>query len=168
MGCLQVAGESHLPGDRPAGAGPLRRPLQEIGHAYVCLDSINLKSTLGRALQVCSTAVVVAMGVTPMVAGGCSVSMWVTAKARDSGAISSAAQKARPPPHPRSVASRGCGLWCATPMRESPTLSAANGRAASWSPTCSHCHKPAAVRAQGPPGDGHRRVAQGICPGERH
>jgi hypothetical protein len=41
----------------------LRRPLQEIGHAYVCLDSTNLKSTLGRALQVCSTAVVVAMGV---------------------------------------------------------------------------------------------------------
>jgi putative transposase len=41
----------------------LGRPLQESGHAYVYLDATYLKGRLGKALQVCSRAVVVAMGV---------------------------------------------------------------------------------------------------------
>jgi len=41
----------------------LNRPLQESGHAYVYLDATYLKGRLGKALQVCSRAVVVAMGV---------------------------------------------------------------------------------------------------------
>jgi putative transposase len=41
----------------------LSRPLQESGYAYVYLDATYLKGRLGRALQVCSRAVVVAMGV---------------------------------------------------------------------------------------------------------
>jgi putative transposase len=40
----------------------LSRPLQESGYAYVYLDATYLKGRLGRALQVCSRAVVVAMG----------------------------------------------------------------------------------------------------------
>jgi putative transposase len=40
-----------------------RRPLQESGYAYVYLDATDLKGRLGKALQVCSRAVVVAMGV---------------------------------------------------------------------------------------------------------
>ena len=41
----------------------LNRPLQEAGYAYVYLDATYLKGRLGKALQVCSRAVVVAMGV---------------------------------------------------------------------------------------------------------
>ena len=41
----------------------LSRPLQEAGHAYVYLDATYLHGRLGKALQVCSRAVVVAMGV---------------------------------------------------------------------------------------------------------
>ncbi|MDM7937787.1 MAG: IS256 family transposase [Cyanobium sp. CZS 48M] len=41
----------------------LSRPLQESGYAYVYLDATDLKGRLGKALQVCSRAVVVAMGV---------------------------------------------------------------------------------------------------------
>jgi putative transposase len=41
----------------------LNRPLQESGYAYVYLDATYLHGRLGRALQVCSRAVVVAMGV---------------------------------------------------------------------------------------------------------
>jgi putative transposase len=41
----------------------LSRPLQEAGYAYVYLDATYLKGRLGKALQVCSRAVVVAMGV---------------------------------------------------------------------------------------------------------
>jgi transposase-like protein len=41
----------------------LNRPLQETGYAYVYLDATYLKGRLGKALQVCSRAVVVAMGV---------------------------------------------------------------------------------------------------------
>ena len=41
----------------------LRRPLQETGYGYVYLDATYLKGRLGKALQVCSRAVVVAMGV---------------------------------------------------------------------------------------------------------
>lgn len=41
----------------------LGRPLQEAGYAYVYLDATYLKGRLGKALQVCSRAVVVAMGV---------------------------------------------------------------------------------------------------------
>jgi len=41
----------------------LNRPLQESGHAYVYLDATYLHGRLGKALQVCSRAVVVAMGV---------------------------------------------------------------------------------------------------------
>jgi transposase-like protein len=41
----------------------LSRPLQESGYAYVYLDATYLKGRLGKALQVCSRAVVVAMGV---------------------------------------------------------------------------------------------------------
>jgi putative transposase len=41
----------------------LNRPLQETGYAYVYLDATYLHGRLGKALQVCSRAVVVAMGV---------------------------------------------------------------------------------------------------------
>jgi transposase-like protein len=41
----------------------LNRPLQEAGYAYVYLDATYLHGRLGKALQVCSRAVVVAMGV---------------------------------------------------------------------------------------------------------
>jgi transposase-like protein len=41
----------------------LSRPLQEAGYAYVYLDATYLHGRLGKALQVCSRAVVVAMGV---------------------------------------------------------------------------------------------------------
>jgi transposase-like protein len=41
----------------------LRRPLQETGYAYVYLDATYLHGRLGKALQICSRAVVVAMGV---------------------------------------------------------------------------------------------------------
>ncbi len=40
----------------------LSRPLQESGYGYVYLDATYLKGRLGKALQVCSRAVVVAMG----------------------------------------------------------------------------------------------------------
>ena len=40
----------------------LNQPLQESGYAYVYLDVTNLHGRLGRALQVCFRAVVVAMG----------------------------------------------------------------------------------------------------------
>jgi transposase-like protein len=43
--------------------GFLNRPLQETGYAYVYLDATYLHGRLGKALQVCSRAVVVAMGV---------------------------------------------------------------------------------------------------------
>ncbi len=41
----------------------LNRPLQESGYAYVYLDATYLHGRLGRALQVCSRAAAVAMGV---------------------------------------------------------------------------------------------------------
>ncbi len=41
----------------------LSRPLQEAGYAYIFLDATYLHGRLGRALQVCSRAAVVAMGV---------------------------------------------------------------------------------------------------------
>lgn len=41
----------------------LSRPLESSGYAYVYLDATYLKGRLGKALQVCSRAVVVAMGV---------------------------------------------------------------------------------------------------------
>ena len=41
----------------------LARPLESSGHAYVFLDATYLKGRLGKAQQVCSRAVVVAMGV---------------------------------------------------------------------------------------------------------
>ena len=41
----------------------LNRPLQETGYAYVYLDATYLHGRLGKALQVCSRAVVIAMGV---------------------------------------------------------------------------------------------------------
>ncbi len=41
----------------------LNRPLQESGYAYVYLDATYLYGRLGRALQVCSRAAVIAMGV---------------------------------------------------------------------------------------------------------
>jgi putative transposase len=41
----------------------LNRPLQESGYTYVYMDATYLHGRLGKALQVCSRAVVVAMGV---------------------------------------------------------------------------------------------------------
>jgi len=41
----------------------LNRPLQETGYAYVYLDATYLHGRLGQALQVCSRAAVIAMGV---------------------------------------------------------------------------------------------------------
>ena len=41
----------------------LKRPLEEGGYAYVYLDATYLHGRLGKAMQVCSRAVVVAMGV---------------------------------------------------------------------------------------------------------
>ena len=41
----------------------LNRPLQESGYAYVYMDATYLHGRLGKAMQVCSRAVVVAMGV---------------------------------------------------------------------------------------------------------
>jgi putative transposase len=41
----------------------LNRPLQESGYAYFYMDATYLHGKLGKALQVCSRAVVVAMGV---------------------------------------------------------------------------------------------------------
>jgi hypothetical protein len=41
----------------------LNRPLQETGYAYVNLNATCLQGRLGKSLQVCSRAVVVAMGV---------------------------------------------------------------------------------------------------------
>jgi len=41
----------------------LSRPLKESGFAYIYLDATYLKGRLGKALQVCSRAIVVAMGV---------------------------------------------------------------------------------------------------------
>ncbi len=41
----------------------LARPLESSGYAYVYLDATYLKGRLGKALQVCSRAVVVALGV---------------------------------------------------------------------------------------------------------
>jgi putative transposase len=43
----------------------LNRPLQESGYAYVYMDATYLHGRLGKALQVCSRAVVVAMGGAP-------------------------------------------------------------------------------------------------------
>jgi putative transposase len=48
----------------------LNRPLQETGYAYVYLVATYLHGQLGRALQVCSRAAVIAMGVN---ADGCHV-----------------------------------------------------------------------------------------------
>ena len=41
----------------------LIRPLQETGYAYVYMEATYLHGRLGKSLQVCSRAVVVAMGV---------------------------------------------------------------------------------------------------------
>jgi transposase-like protein len=41
----------------------LARPLESSGYAYVYLDATYLKGRLGKALQVCSSPVVVALGV---------------------------------------------------------------------------------------------------------
>ena len=41
----------------------LNRPLESSGYAYVYLDATYLNGRLGKAQQVCSRAVVVAMGV---------------------------------------------------------------------------------------------------------
>ena len=41
----------------------LNRPLENQGYAYLYLDATYLHGRLGRAMQVCSRAVVVAMGV---------------------------------------------------------------------------------------------------------
>jgi transposase-like protein len=41
----------------------LNRPLQETGYAYIYMHATYLHGRLGKALQVCSRAVVVAMGV---------------------------------------------------------------------------------------------------------
>jgi putative transposase len=41
----------------------LSRPLQESGYAYIYLYATYLKGRLGTAMQVCSRAIVVAMGV---------------------------------------------------------------------------------------------------------
>nr|WP_255111631.1 transposase [Synechococcus sp. RedBA-s] len=41
----------------------LNRPLQESGYAYIFLDATYLHGRLGKALQVCSRAAVIAMGV---------------------------------------------------------------------------------------------------------
>ncbi len=41
----------------------LNRPLQETGYAYICMYATYLQGRLDKALQVCSRAVVVAMGV---------------------------------------------------------------------------------------------------------
>ena len=43
----------------------LLRPLVRRGYAYAYLDAIYLKGRLGKALQVCSRTVVVAMGLNP-------------------------------------------------------------------------------------------------------
>ena len=39
--------------------------MESSGYAYICLDSTYLKGRLDKALQICSRAVVVAMGVNP-------------------------------------------------------------------------------------------------------
>ncbi|CAK6686882.1 hypothetical protein ICNINCKA_00090 [Synechococcus sp. CBW1107] len=41
----------------------LNRPLQESGYAYLYLDATYLHGQFGKAMQVCSRAVVVAMGI---------------------------------------------------------------------------------------------------------
>ena len=61
---LQVAGASHCQEINQQVAF-LLRPLVRRGYAYDYLDAIYLKGRLGKALQVCSRAVVVAMGVNP-------------------------------------------------------------------------------------------------------
>jgi transposase-like protein len=66
----------------------LNRPLEGQGYAYLYLDATYLHGRLGRAMQVCFRAVVVAMSVMPMVAGNCSASKSEKAKARASEASS--------------------------------------------------------------------------------
>jgi hypothetical protein len=62
----------------------LSRPLQESGDSYVFLDATLLKGRLVSALQVCSAAVAVAMGVMPTDPVSCPVSRSATARPKPS------------------------------------------------------------------------------------
>jgi putative transposase len=60
---LQLAGESHCQEIDQQVQAFLSRPLESSSYACVYLDATYLKGRLGKAQQVCSRAVVVAMGV---------------------------------------------------------------------------------------------------------
>ena len=81
----------------------LERPLDGTRYPYLYLDATYLHGRLGKTLQVCSRAVVVAMASTPMGDGSCWGCRSATAKASPSGGSSS--------PASNSAASAACGWW---------------------------------------------------------
>jgi len=138
----------------------LSRPLQEAGYACVYLDATYLKGRLGKALQVCSRAVVVAMGVNvdgrrelPGLKVGDSETegFWseFIASLKERGLTGMPTGGERRPRRPD----------------QGHPQAAAGLRLAALSP--SFRQKPVAAGAQGPSGHGHRRPAQCVRPGER-
>ena len=93
---LPLGGEPHLSGARRPDPGVPGAALDGSRYPYLYLDATYLHGRLGKTLQVCSRAVVVAMGVNAMAGENCSVCRWATAKASRSGGSSGQPQAAGP------------------------------------------------------------------------
>jgi transposase-like protein len=147
----------------------LSRPLREAGYAYVDLDATYLKARLGTALQVCSRAVVVAMGVNAdgrrellgiQVGDSASEAFWAAfITSRKERGLAGLRQVISDAHVGLNQAIRqqlqGC-VWQRRTERCAWLLSSRPFRS-----------QPAAACAQGPPGHGHGRAAQRVCPRER-
>ncbi len=137
----------------------LNRPLQESGYAYLYLDATYLHGRLGKAMQVCSRAVVVAMGVNAdgrrellgiKVGDSETESFWCefigSLKERGLTGVKLVISDAH------------VGLTNGHPADAPGQLLAALQGAL--------CAQPAAARSQGEPGHGHRCPALGVRSGE--
>jgi len=137
----------------------LNRPL-EGGYAYVYLDATYLHGRLGKAMQVCSRAVVVAMEVNAdgrrellglKVGDSESEGFWsefmVSLKQRRAERGQTRDQRGPRGPH-QGDPTAAAGL----------RLAALPGEL---------CPQPVAAGAQGSPGHGHGCIALGVCPGRR-
>ena len=102
---LQVSAESHPPIDRPAGETCLSHPLESRHNTCVYLDASDLKGRLGKAHQVCSKAVVVAMGV-----NGNGRREWLASKVGDSETETSWRESSAQLKHPREPGLNGVRL----------------------------------------------------------
>ena len=138
----------------------LRRPLQETGYGFVYLDATYLKGRLGKALQVCSRAVVVAMGVNAdgrrellglKVGDSETEDFWTefitSLKERGLTGVRLVVSRRPRGPHQGHP-----------PPAPGLRLAALPGAL---------CPQPPAAGAQGPPGHGHGRPALGVRPGRR-